>query len=88
MDILFWSGGKDSYLALEFYDREIGEKEGLALLTTYEEESGHVPHQEIPLKKIQRQAEHLGRPLIEVPLPRDCPNETYLEKLKKTLNEQ
>ncbi|MDR8390845.1 hypothetical protein NC796_06840 [Aliifodinibius sp. S!AR15-10] len=88
MDILFWSGGKDSYLALEFYDREIGKKEDLALLTTYEEESKHVPHQELPLKNIRRQAKHLGLSLIEVPLPRACPNETYLEKVKEALTEQ
>ena len=37
MDILFWSGGKDSYLALEFCRKENDIHE-LKLLTTYEEE--------------------------------------------------
>ncbi len=84
MDILFWSGGKDSYLALEFYSREKGRSE-LKLLTTYQENKNLVPHQNIDLKDIEKQAKDLGMELISVPLPEDCLNDTYLESIEKAL---
>ncbi|NGP76943.1 hypothetical protein G3570_09885 [Balneolaceae bacterium YR4-1] len=84
MDILFWSGGKDSYLALEFYRKENDIHE-LKLLTTYEEERKIVPFQEIELKEIQQQADKLDLDLITVPLPRQCPNDVYLNQVKKAL---
>ncbi|MFH5831253.1 hypothetical protein ACG2F4_06165 [Halalkalibaculum sp. DA3122] len=85
MDILFWSGGKDSYLALKFYTREYGEKNNIQLLTTYNEKTDTVPHQQIALEKIKRQASHLDLPLITVPLPEDPSNEIYLERIKQAL---
>lgn len=84
MDILFWSGGKDSYLALEFYSREKDQND-LKLLTTYQENKNLVPHQNIDLKDIEEQAEDLGLDVITVPLPEDCPNDVYLESLEKAL---
>jgi len=79
MDILFWSGGKDSYLALEFYRRTYGRDP--VLLTTYNEEEAMVPIQNIPLKHIRKQAAELELELVLVPLPADCPNEEYLSAL-------
>lgn len=87
MDILFWSGGKDSYLAYEFYQQE-HETDSLKLLTTYEEESKFVPHQNIPVKDIKKQAAELGLEIILVPLPKDCPNDIYLSKLRKVLEKE
>lgn len=84
MDILFWSGGKDAYLALEFYRQEQYGQE-LRLLTTYDEETGVVPHQQIPLSYIRKQAASLELELIPVPLPAGCPNERYLRKIKEVL---
>lgn len=84
MDILFWSGGKDSYLALEFYRREHS-KTNLKLLTTYREDIQRVPHQNIDIDDIKKQAETLGLELILVPLPKHCPNDKYLEKVKESL---
>jgi len=86
MDILFWSGGKDSYLALEFYRREYGQKE-LKLLTTYDEDKAVVPHQNIDLDDIKVQAKNLGLELILVPLPEDCPNDIYLQRIKEALED-
>jgi len=83
MDILFWSGGKDAYLAYHFY-RESNPKATIKLLTTYNESTDIVPHQNIPLKDIKTQANHLGLELITVPLPPDCPNDIYLKRLEET----
>lgn len=88
MDILFWSGGKDSYLALEFYTQDYGDKSNLKLLTTFEEKSEQVPHHNIPLKNIKKQADELGMDLITIALPEDCPNEIYLERVQEALENQ
>ncbi len=87
MNILFWSGGKDAYLALQFFRQEHAEPD-IKLLTTYEESSEVVPHQEIELSHIRKQAEALGLDLITVPLPKDCPNDEYLKLTEQTLSEQ
>lgn len=87
MDILFWSGGKDAYLALEFYRRQYPGKE-LRLLTTFNGEDQIIPHQKIPIENIKRQTEALNIELITLPLPADCPNNIYIEKVSKTLSNQ
>lgn len=86
MNILFWSGGKDAYLALLFYRQE-HTKPGIKLLTTYEETSEIVPHQEVTVSYIKNQSEALGLDLITVPLPKDCPNDEYLKRIKQKLSE-
>lgn len=87
MDLLFWSGGKDAYLALLFYRQDHPESD-IKLLTTYEEESEVVPHQNIDLSHIREQADWLGLELLTVPLPKDCPNDKYLSSIKKMLSEE
>lgn len=84
MNVLFWSGGKDAWLALVKY-RERHPENTLALLTTYEGESETVPHQQIPMDRIREQARQLGLELLEVPLPPECPNGIYLEKVSEAL---
>jgi len=86
MDILFWSGGKDAYLALQFYRKEHPEAT-TRLLTTYDETDEIVPHQQIKLKNIRKQAASLGLDLITVPLPPECPNDVYLERVGKALSD-
>jgi len=85
MDVLFWSGGKDAYLALEFYRREYPDR-SLSLLTTYDKSSGMVPHQRIPIDTIKEQAKKLGMELHLVPLPKNCPNDVYLDAIEKKLD--
>ncbi|HET6528823.1 MAG TPA: hypothetical protein VFG39_08755 [Balneolaceae bacterium] len=84
MNILFWSGGKDAYLALEFFRKNHPDAE-IRLLTTYDETDEIVPHQQIKLKDIKKQAIDLGLELITVPLPSDCLNEVYLGRLGEIL---
>lgn len=71
--VLFWSGGKDSFLAFDAV-----RDEAPVLLTTYDPATGQVPHQQIALGHIRAQAAALGRPLIELPLAQPCPNERYV----------
>lgn len=87
MDIVFWSGGKDAYLALHFYRQEHPHAP-LKLLTTYDESDEIVPHQNIRLEDIKKQAASLGLDLITVPLPPDCPNDTYLERVNEALEDE
>ncbi len=81
-DVLFWSGGKDSFLALRYFQDE--SEDDPLLLTTYDDESGLVPHQNIPIRRVQEQAMHLGLILYTVPLFYPASNEQYLETLNKS----
>ena len=85
MNILFWSGGKDAYLALHFFQESHPGAE-LMLLTTYNETNEIVPHQNIPIAEIKEQATYLNLELLTVGLPAKCPNDIYLRKVKKALN--
>lgn len=87
MDILFWSGGKDAYLALEFYRRTTS-SDSLKLLTSYRESDEKVPHQNIEIDHIKEQAKHLDLELIAVPLPDQCPNDQYLSKINEFLSKE
>ena len=82
--VLFWSGGKDSYLALSFL-RKNGKTDPI-LLTTYNEENNIVPIQNISLTDIQNQATHLALDLLPVPLPHKCNNEEYVRRITAALS--
>ena len=82
--ILFWSGGKDAYLALKQIRNQYST---LYLLVTYDEQSDTVPFQQIPVSHLRRQAGHLHLPLIEVPLPPQCPNDQYVEAIIRALRD-
>lgn len=75
-DVLFWSGGKDSYLALRALQREAARP--VVLLTTFEDASEIVAHQRVRLDDIRQQATALGLPLLLVPL---YAGPTYVERL-------
>lgn len=83
-DILFWSGGKDSYLALIYYQELYGT--GLVLFTTFERESKLVPHQNIPIETVYEQAIALELPLFTVPVPNPASNDEYLSAVQSGLN--
>jgi diphthamide synthase (EF-2-diphthine--ammonia ligase) len=87
MNILFWSGGKDSFLALHYY-QESNSKEPLKLLTTYNEEKNWIPQQNLPIKTVERQARFLGLEMIHVPLPPNRPNKVYLKRVDEALSRQ
>src|SRR5699024_3293797 len=87
MDILFWSGGKDSYLALKFYNEKYPNRR-IKLLTTYNDETEWVPFQNLSTQTIQRQAKSLGMEVLLIALPPNCPNSLYLERINRALNSQ
>ena len=76
-DVLFWSGGKDSFLALRTLLRE--SLRPIVLLTTFDVGTRTVAHQEIHIDAVIRQAGHLGLPLLGVPLH---PGETYMDRIR------
>lgn len=66
VDLMFFSGGKDSYLAMRRLIRE-GVRD-IFLVTTYESATGLVAHQGVGIEDVKRQAKILGMVLIGVPL--------------------
>ncbi|TNE92192.1 MAG: hypothetical protein EP330_02370 [Deltaproteobacteria bacterium] len=78
---LFWSGGKDSFLALRRLWRE-GTRHVL-LVTTYGARSRTVAHQEVGISVIRRQARALSLPLLEIPLTA----EDYTEVVGRALRD-
>ena len=75
-DVLFWSGGKDSYLTWRALRRE--GLRPIVLLTTFDAASRKIAHQELDIELVARQAEYLGVPLLGVPLH---PGEVYEERI-------
>jgi diphthamide synthase (EF-2-diphthine--ammonia ligase) len=82
-DILFWSGGKDAYLALLFYQKISLNK--IILLTTYDESINTVPFQNISMETIREQSEYLKLNILSVPLPSYCPNDIYIKKVTHSI---
>ena len=74
--ILFWSGGKDSYLALRSLSRETDEH--IVLLTTFDAVTREIAHQDLHIDTVIAQANQLGLPLIGVPLH---PQQEYMTSL-------
>ena len=76
---LFWSGGKDSYLA---YLKLVETEANIILCTTYA--NGMVGHQEIPVENIVAQAKHLQKPLLLIALKS---TERYEHRVSNALDE-
>ena len=87
--VLFFSGGKDSFLAIRATIKKYSENNAanlcLILLTTFDVKSRIVAHQEIGIDTITRQATHLNIPLLGVPLHRGS-SETYVERISSALD--
>lgn len=79
--VLFWSGGKDSFLALRVWQQN--DRPEPFLITTYDDESETVPFQKIPIKNIYRQSVHLKLPLLAVPVSYPASNHEYLQVLQQ-----
>lgn len=83
--VLSWSSGKDS--AFAYY---VAQRDGLAdiraLLTTVNEVFDRVSIHGTRGGIVRRQAQALGLPLIEVPLPSPCPNDIYEARMAEALD--
>eukprot|EP01059_Diplonema_ambulator_P036239 TRINITY_DN8969_c1_g2_i1.p1 TRINITY_DN8969_c1_g2~~TRINITY_DN8969_c1_g2_i1.p1 ORF type:complete len:596 (+),score=86.83 TRINITY_DN8969_c1_g2_i1:64-1851(+) len=75
VSVLFWSGGKDSYLT---YLHVKGDGRKVVLVTTFNEKSGMIAHQGVHHHEVMEQAKHLGLDLVLAPLPDSNTNEEYL----------
>ena len=82
--VLFWSGGKDSFLALRKLLADESDPE-IILLTTFDASERRVAHQDVDIASIVRQAEHLGLPLLGVPLDR-ASGEAYADSIRSGLD--
>lgn len=80
IDVLFWSGGKDSFLALNHLFEE---KKRVVLLTSFGALTNRVSIQNIHIKNISKQAEFLRLPLCLVPL---FPNTDYKSSIQEALD--
>lgn len=87
MHILFWSGGKDSYMALELFTQNNPDAH-IKLLSTYNKETGMLPSQGISINEIKKQAAQLDYELITIPLPPHPSNGIYLNAIDKALNSE
>ena len=80
IDILFWSGGKDSFLALASL---LQEKRDVVLLTSFGALTSRVSIQNIHIKNIAKQSEFLKLPLCLVPL---FPNTDYKTSIQEAVS--
>lgn len=79
IDVLFWSGGKDSFLTLM---QLLEEKRNIVLLTSFGAHTNHVSIQNIHIKNIAMQADFFKIPLCLVPL---FPNTDYQQSIEEAL---
>ncbi|GAX13820.1 hypothetical protein FisN_30Lh115 [Fistulifera solaris] len=85
--VLFFSGGKDSFLTIRALARQAA-RFPLVLLTTFDATSRVVAHQEVSIQQILRQAQHLQLPLLGVPLHRHHANSnslSYVQRIQQAL---
>jgi len=75
-DLLFWSGGKDSFLALRKLQAD--RRNPVVLCTTFDGRTERVSQQELTLETIQRHAAGLGIPVLLIPL---YPGGDYLDSV-------
>jgi uncharacterized protein (TIGR00290 family) len=83
--ILFcWSGGKDSAMALHTLLR-LPDVRIVALLTTVTETSDRISMHGVRRELLVQQAESIGLPLHEVPIPPQCVNPIYEARMEEAL---
>ena len=79
LDILFWSGGKDSFLTLMYLFEK---KRNVILLTSFGVHTGRVSIQDIHIKNIAKQSEFFKVPICLVPL---FPSTDYKKSIEEAL---
>src|SRR5689334_23345556 len=71
-----WSSGKDSAWMIHVL-RQRADVELVGLLTTINESARRVAMHAVRIELLEAQADALGLPLRQVPIPSPCPNEIY-----------
>jgi uncharacterized protein (TIGR00290 family) len=85
--VMFWSGGKDSALALDRVRRS-GSCEVAALVTTINPEYGRVSMHGVRQELAASQAEAAGLPFVPMEVPSSGSNAEYVASLKQVLQAQ
>lgn len=81
-----WSGGKDSALALWRLRRDPA-FDLRAVLTTITEGFNRISMHAIRENFLTRQASEIGLPVVRVPIPPNCPNALYQERMSNALDD-
>lgn len=85
--VLFFSGGKDSFLTIRALVRQYYQQEpkfGLVLLTTFDASTRNIAHQNVAIDEVMRQASHLNITLLGIPLRR-ASGEAYKDRIQRGL---
>lgn len=85
LDILFWSGGKDSFFTLMYL---LEQNRNVILLTSFGVLTSHVSIQDIHIKNIAKQSEFLKIPLCLVPLHPNSDYKKAIEEALKTIKDR
>jgi len=83
---LAWSSGKDSAWALHAV-RQRGELDVVALLTTVNRTYERVAMHAVRESLLEMQAAETGLPLVKVPIPSPCSNETYEQAMSAAMTQ-
>ena len=75
--LVSWSSGKDSAWALHVLRQQPERYDVRGIFTTVTPHFDRVAIQATPRQVLRVQAERLGLPLYEIPIPYPCPNEAY-----------
>ena len=84
--VMSWSGGKDSALAL-WRLRQNPAFDVRALLTTITEGYDRISMHAIRESILRRQASEIGVPVVRVPIPPDCPDALYQQRMSEALDD-
>lgn len=85
--LVSWSSGKDSAWALHVLRQQPDRFDVRGVFTTVTPHFDRVSIQATPRRVLQVQAQRLGLPLYEIPIPYPCPNEAYEAAMLKFLEE-
>ena len=75
--LVSWSSGKDSAWALHLLRQQPDQYDVRGIFTTVTPDSDRVAIQATPRSVLRLQAERVGLPLYEIPIPEPCPNDVY-----------
>ena len=84
--LMSWSSGKDSAWALHTLRSHPEKYDVRGIFTTVTPEFDRVSIQATPRKVLRRQAEVMGLPLYEIPIPYPCSNAEYEQAMREFLD--
>ena len=83
--LVSWSSGKDSAWALHTLRQQPEHYDGRGIFTTVTSTFDRVSIHSTPAWTLRVQAERLGLPLYEIPIPYPCPNDAYEDSMRAFL---